>query len=178
VNDSLSDIKNGGMKMNIIEKQKVLDVLNSLKVIESSGGEEAYALVENNEENRSFLNELGVTTETITGYGDEETFCILALAFSEGYANDYIDGKLVIVPDRYAVYDTATHDINFFDSYKQAHDEYAAAKEAILEDAVTGDETVYIFEVIKVANLIEDEDNKEDPTIHGFDTWVKWQDNE
>lgn len=81
--------------MNANKKQLVLDVLNSLEVLESNGGEEAYILVENNKENREALNNVGVTTETINKYGDEETFCILALAFSEGYCDLYDGGKLI-----------------------------------------------------------------------------------
>lgn len=79
-----------------MNKQAVLDVLNSLEVIETNGGEDAYILVANSEENRMKLNAVGVTDETITRYGDDETFCILALAFNEGYADEYRDGKLVL----------------------------------------------------------------------------------
>lgn len=84
------------MKMKLVEKQKVLDVLNSLDVIESSGGEDAYVLVVNSEENRKKLHEVGLTNETINKYGDKETFCILSLAFSEKYADDYVDGELIV----------------------------------------------------------------------------------
>jgi hypothetical protein len=79
-----------------MSKQAILDVLNSLEVIEMNGGEDPYILVANNEENRKKLNAVGVTDETITRYGDDETFCILALAFNEGYADEYRDGKLVL----------------------------------------------------------------------------------
>lgn len=81
--------------MTLVEKQKVLDVLNSLDVIETNGGEDAYILVENNQENHERLNEVGITSETIDKYGDEDTFCILALAFSEGYCDLYEMGKLI-----------------------------------------------------------------------------------
>ncbi|GED55750.1 hypothetical protein [Brevibacillus borstelensis] len=79
-----------------MNRQAVLDVLNSLEVVDQIGGESPYILVANNEENRMKLNAVGVTDETITRYGDDETFCILALAFSEGYADEYRDGKLVL----------------------------------------------------------------------------------
>jgi hypothetical protein len=65
-------------------------------VVEMNGGDDAYILVENSEENRKKLNAVGVTDETITRYGDDKTFCILALAFNEGYADEYRDGKLVL----------------------------------------------------------------------------------
>lgn len=78
-----------------MERQRVLDVLNSLDVVESNGGEEAYILVENNEGNRELLNDVGVSTETINKYGDEETFCILALAFGEGFADWYENGEFI-----------------------------------------------------------------------------------
>lgn len=79
-----------------MNKQAILDVLNSLEVIETNGGDDAYILVANSEENCRKLNAVGVTDETIMRYGDDETFCILALAFSEGYADEYRDGKLVL----------------------------------------------------------------------------------
>lgn len=78
-----------------MKNQNVLDVLNNLEVFEENGGEDPYMLVENNEENSKALEEVGVSQETINKYGDEEDFCILALAFSEGYANWYEKGKLV-----------------------------------------------------------------------------------
>ncbi|QPA33414.1 hypothetical protein [Thermaerobacillus caldiproteolyticus] len=78
-----------------MENQKVLEVLNSLEVIEKQGGEDSYMLVENNEENRKRLNDVGVSNETIDKYGDNETFCILALAFGEGYADFYQNGKFI-----------------------------------------------------------------------------------
>lgn len=80
-----------------MNKQAVLDVLNSLEVAEINGGEDAYILVANNEENRMKLNAVGVSDETIRKYGgDDEFVCILALAFHGGYADDYKDGKFVL----------------------------------------------------------------------------------
>lgn len=81
--------------MNLTEKQRVLDVLNDLEVIESNGGEEAYILVANNKENESLLNSVGISKDTFEKYGDDETFCILSLAFCEGYCDLFIDGKLI-----------------------------------------------------------------------------------
>lgn len=40
------------------------------------------------------LNEVGITNEVIDKYGDEEMFCVLALAFTEGLADYYESGKL------------------------------------------------------------------------------------
>lgn len=77
------------------EKQCKLNALNSLDVIESNGGEEAYMLVENNEENHKLLNEAGIPSETINKYGNKETFCVLSLAFGEGYCDLYESGKLI-----------------------------------------------------------------------------------
>ena len=81
--------------MKTIDKKMALTVLNSLNVIESEGGEDAYILVENNEENRLALNAVGISDETILEYGDEETFCILALAFGQGLADIYKEGKFI-----------------------------------------------------------------------------------
>lgn len=78
-----------------MDRQKVLDVLNSLEVIETNGGDEPYILVENNEKNRQLLKSVGISEETVWKYGDDETFCILALAWNEGYANHCKNGKLI-----------------------------------------------------------------------------------
>jgi len=40
------------------EKQKVLDILNSLSVIEKQGGEDTYILIRNNNENRKLFNDV------------------------------------------------------------------------------------------------------------------------
>lgn len=67
--------------MDKAQKQAVLDVLNSFDVQDSQGGEECYILVESNEENLSALEEAGISREKALSYGDEESFCIAALAF-------------------------------------------------------------------------------------------------
>lgn len=83
--------------------QKVLDVLNSLDVIESQGGEDAYALVENNREAHDLLTEVGVPSEVIDKYGDKETFCIYALAFGEKYADFFYNEKLITTDDAFEI---------------------------------------------------------------------------
>lgn len=79
-----------------MDKQAVLDVLNKLEVVETRGGEDASILVANNEENRTKLEAVGVPPEKLSYYGDEETFCILALAFGEQYADYFEKGKLCL----------------------------------------------------------------------------------
>ena len=80
-----------------MNKQTVLDVLNRLEIIESQGGDEAYAIVELNEENLAELAEVGITKEMVEGYGtDGEDFCILAYAFNEGLADYHQNGKLYL----------------------------------------------------------------------------------
>jgi hypothetical protein len=81
--------------MNKVLRERALHFLNQMEVIESQGGEETYALVENNEESRYLLTEAGIPLETALKYGDEETFCIVALACSEGYATWYTGDKLI-----------------------------------------------------------------------------------
>ncbi|WP_063847500.1 hypothetical protein [Bacillus sp. FJAT-28004] len=76
-----------------MKKQEVLNVQNNLEVVESQGGEDCYILVANNDEKRSKLNAVGVTDEIIKSNGDDETFCIPALAFNEGYCNEYRNGE-------------------------------------------------------------------------------------
>lgn len=78
-----------------MNRQMVLDVLNSLEVIETNGGDDAYILVDNTEENRKRLNDVGIKNDEIYATGDENEFCILALAFNGKYADDFENGKLV-----------------------------------------------------------------------------------
>ena len=109
--------------MQSIDKKAILDVLNSLEVIEQEGGESAYLLVKNNVENHKKLNAVGVPSKTINNYGDEETFCILALALSEGYADHYnaFKGGLVLEPEnRIEVESGSPNGIN--DLCKQAYE--------------------------------------------------------
>lgn len=89
--------------MDILTKKAVVAALNSLEVIESSGGEDAYILVENSKENHEILNAVGISSETINGYGDEETFCVLALGFGEGYVDLYEGSKLICFDERFEV---------------------------------------------------------------------------
>lgn len=72
-----------------MSKQAILNVLNNLEVVDQKGGNEAYMLVDNNDDVRKKLAAVGVTSETIKRYGDDESFCILALAFGEGYCDEY-----------------------------------------------------------------------------------------
>lgn len=84
----------GMIKMN---RQAVLDVLNSLEVIDEQGGEESYIIVELNEENLAELSVVGITKDMVEGYGTDGTdFCILAFAFSEKYADEYKNGELIL----------------------------------------------------------------------------------
>lgn len=83
------------MSRSLKEKQRVLKVLNGLDVFEENGGEEAYMLVHYNEENRGVLNDVGITDETMLKYGDESSFCILSLAFIEGYCDIYDGNELI-----------------------------------------------------------------------------------
>jgi len=77
------------------KNKEILNVINSLPVFEQDGGDMPYILVENNPKNISKLESVGISKETAEKYGDNEYFCILALAFSEGYAEEFVDGKFV-----------------------------------------------------------------------------------
>lgn len=79
-----------------MNRQAVLDVLNSLEVVETNGGDSPYILVDNNEEVRKKLNVVGVTDEVINQYGDDDSFDVLALAFAEGYTDSYEKGKFIL----------------------------------------------------------------------------------
>lgn len=85
--------------MNKLNKKEVINALNSLEVIEVSGGDCAYVLVENSKENHELLNEVGISSDTINQYGDEETFCILSLGFSEGLIDLYDGSKCICFDD-------------------------------------------------------------------------------
>lgn len=80
-----------------MDRQKVLDVLNSLKVIETQGGDMPYILVENNEHNIKLLNSVGINEDIIYKYNNKDDDCIdiLGIALGEEYANHYVNGKLV-----------------------------------------------------------------------------------
>ncbi|MEK3658224.1 hypothetical protein NSQ29_01515 [Paenibacillus sp. FSL F4-0236] len=90
-----------------MNNQAILNVLNSLEVVEQNGGDEAYILVDVTPEMVDELAEFGVTQDTIYKYGDAETVCILAMAFCEGYANGFVKGKLV-----YCTPGTINHFVN------------------------------------------------------------------
>ncbi|MGG4440002.1 zf-TFIIB domain-containing protein [Brevibacillus fortis] len=79
-----------------MNRQAVLDVLNSLEVVETNGGDSPYILVENNEIVRQKLNAVGITNEVINQYGDDDSFDVLSLAFAEGYTDYYEKGKFVL----------------------------------------------------------------------------------
>ncbi len=68
---------------------EVLSVLNALSVFEYGSPDYPYMLVENNEENIEALESVGISRETAEKYGDDEYFCVLALALSEGLAEEY-----------------------------------------------------------------------------------------
>lgn len=96
-----------------MNKQAVLDVLNDLPVFESQGGEDPYILIELTDEAVSKLESAGISREMAERYGDDETFCILALAFSEGYANRFLNGRLAYkdYPDYYGDDDIEAYDL-------------------------------------------------------------------
>jgi len=79
-----------------MNKQAILDVLNSLQVIEKEGGEDGYILVKNNEEVAAKLNAVGVTNQIIESYSEEDVFCIASMAAGEKYADDYVNGKFIL----------------------------------------------------------------------------------
>ncbi|EHS59419.1 hypothetical protein [Paenibacillus sp. Aloe-11] len=79
----------------MLNKQAILDVLNSLEVVDEQGGDDAYMLVDVTPEMLDKLAYVGVSKDTVVKYGDEESICILALAFGEGYANGFERNRLV-----------------------------------------------------------------------------------
>lgn len=79
--------------MDKVQKQAVLDVLNSFEVQDSQGGEDCYILVESSEENLAALEAVGIDREKALSYGEDGTFCIAALAFDMGIADVWRAGE-------------------------------------------------------------------------------------
>lgn len=80
-------------------KQAILKVLNELNdtAFERHGGEMPYILVEDREEVRLRLREVGFTDEQMDATGTKgEHVCLLALAFNNNLVDDYERGKFVI----------------------------------------------------------------------------------
>lgn len=85
------------------KNQMILDVLNNLERVEEYYAfDESWILVENTPELHAALNAVGVPSSHIDEYSDSEdnTTCILTLAFSYGYANVINDNAhLELLPD-------------------------------------------------------------------------------
>ena len=73
--------------MGIINSKDVIDVLNSLEVVEFQSGEDPYISVADSKENRGKLTGIGVSNEVIDKYSDKEHICILSLATTEDYSD-------------------------------------------------------------------------------------------
>lgn len=90
-----------GKALSVEERRRVVELLNEMEVIEVDG---AYALVEDNEENRALLKEAGLSTDLIDMYGTRgDTFCVMAVAFGEGYADRFDGNKLIVFDDCYNI---------------------------------------------------------------------------
>jgi len=68
--------------MKLTENEK-LKMLNNIEVVESSisNGECEYILIDNNEDNRGVLNDLGITNEELEEWTDEEYIDISEIGF-------------------------------------------------------------------------------------------------
>lgn len=85
------------MSFTLEEKKAIVKVLNNIEIIEENGGEDGYALAEQNQKNYDALAAVGVKKETIDEYASDGCFCVLSLAFSENIANHIENGKLKAV---------------------------------------------------------------------------------
>lgn len=94
--------------------QKILDVLNNTEIFERNGGEDPYLLVEITPENEKAFNEAGVSTETLKRYGDDTTFCLLALALGEGFADEYNRGTFIKRDKGLSLPLASGHTVDFF----------------------------------------------------------------
>lgn len=75
--------------------QAFVNVLNELQgsVFESNGGDDAYKLVENTAAVREKIRAFGITEQEIKNAGDEDSFCLLALAFGKYPGQLVYDGQ-------------------------------------------------------------------------------------
>lgn len=87
------------MTFTLEQKKEIVKVLNNIEIIEENGGEDGYALAEQNQKNYDDLAAVGVTKETIDEYASDGCFCVLSLAFSENIANHIENGKFKAVED-------------------------------------------------------------------------------
>jgi hypothetical protein len=74
------------------KRDSILTYLNSLPVVEMEQGDDAYVLVKATQDVKEKLEKLGVSLATVAKYTQDDNLCILALAYSEGYAGDYTPG--------------------------------------------------------------------------------------
>lgn len=86
------------MEMNRSRSWKLFH-LNQMYVVEANGGEDAYAIVENNETNQRLLKLAGIPLEEALKYGDEEGFCVLSLVFGEDIANYWSGGQFLYIEE-------------------------------------------------------------------------------
>lgn len=75
--------------------QAFVNVLNELQssFFESNGGDDAYMLVENTASVREKLSAVGITEQEIKNAGDNDSFCLLALAFGKHAGQLEYDGE-------------------------------------------------------------------------------------
>lgn len=65
-----------------------------------------------------------------------------------------------------------------FEDEEQARKHYEEVKDWLISDGVFGDEMVFLFKAVKQAYLVEDLEREEDPKEYGYDSWVKWEEEE
>lgn len=93
-----------------MDNHEALYYLNQMEVISSNGGEETYAIVENNEENRELLEKAGIPLYKALRYSshlDHKDFCIFATAHEAGIAN-YWTGEHMMYLDELDQLDALT----------------------------------------------------------------------
>lgn len=77
---------------------------------------------------------------------------------------------------KYIVYETSSGDMSLPKTWEEANKVYEGWKAIQLEDCESeGSEKIFIFEIKKVASLVEDTDKKEDPKEYEYDFWLKWK---
>ena len=77
---------------------------------------------------------------------------------------------------KWIVFDTQELNVGDFESYEEALREYERLKDEIIAGEVEEPSTeVYMAELKRVSQMVEDKDNEDDPKRHGFDYWVKWE---
>lgn len=76
-------------------KPSTIDIINSIEIIEKQGGDDAYILIADSEENRKKLRTAGLNDHQIEECACNGTIDLLWIVAVHAIADDYKDGKFI-----------------------------------------------------------------------------------